>query len=611
MSPTLKVAGNSLKRVKTAMEKHGISSQKALAEAVGVSLYKVREFMAGRPIDASSFMQICDRLELDWQKVARLSPNKAEEILGKEKEAEITPAPSPAPAVKRVSIPKLASHLFGSTTEVEEEPIVTPPEPKEEPIVIQPTLTQQPIVTPSASKEEPIVIQSTQAQEPIVTPPEPKEEPIVTQPTQVQEPIVTPSASKEEPIVIQSTPIQQPIVTPSEPKEEPIVIQSTPIQQPIVTPTELKEEPIVIQSTLTQQPIVMQTAEEQETIVNEDELIITEEGNLPVIETVMPHKEESIDWEEMLTAIQTLIDNEQWDEAAQFLQQFNPNQTQYYQRLLELSESLLPAHWRQGGRRISDPVLHGWVLSNAGILAHHLDLLPKALSYLEVALKLTRQYPDRGLEIQCFKGLAALHQSLGNYQAAISYYQQYYDLTELEDLYQEQANILYQLGNIYFALHQYRTAIGYYNQFLNHSCRDQFPIETLKTLRNIGTCYINLKHYESAISHLNKLAELTPDDPSQQAYTAVQIGIAYAGLGLHLTAIEYFEKARTIAAPLDQPSLEMQIVRGLTLSYGALENYTQADRWGREWLSLARMLGNRNEQVRSMYYLRQFSRSAA
>jgi|GEM_PF-5959691 len=567
MSTTLKVSGNSLKRVKTAMEKHGISSQKALAEAVGVSLYKVREFMAGRPIDASSFMQICDRLELDWQKVARLSPNKAEEILGKEKEAEITPAPSPAPAVKRVSIPKLASHLFGSTTEVEEEPIVTPPEPKEEPIVIQPTLTQQPIVTPSASKEEPIVIQST--------------------------------------------PIQQPIVTPSEPKEEPIVIQSTPIQQPIVTPTELKEEPIVIQSTPTQQPIVMQTAEEQETIVNEDELIITEEGNLPVIETVMPHKEESIDWEEMLTAIQTLIDNEQWDEAAQFLQQFNPNQTQYYQRLLELSESLLPAHWRQGGRRISDPVLHGWVLSNAGILAHHLDLLPKALSYLEVALKLTRQYPDRGLEIQCFKGLAALHQSLGNYQAAISYYQQYYDLTELEDLYQEQANILYQLGNIYFALHQYRTAIGYYNQFLNHSCRDQFPIETLKTLRNIGTCYINLKHYESAISHLNKLAELTPDDPSQQAYTAVQIGIAYAGLGLHLTAIEYFEKARTIAAPLDQPSLEMQIVRGLTLSYGALENYTQADRWGREWLSLARMLGNRNEQVRSMYYLRQFSRSAA
>ncbi len=545
MSPTLKVSGNSLKRVKTAMEKHGISSQKALAEAVGVSLYKVREFMAGRPIDASSFMQICDRLELDWQKVSRLSPNKAEEILGKEKEAEITPAPSPAPAVKRVSIPKLASHLFGSTTEVEEESIV-----------IQSTQAQQPIVTPSALKEEPIVSQSTPEQQPIVTPPAPKEEPVVIQSAQAQEPIITQSAQE-----------QQPIVTPPIPKEG--------------------------------------------SIVNEDELIITEEGNLPVIETVVPHKEESIDWEEMLTAIQTLIDNEQWDEAAQFLQQFNPNQTQYYQRLLELSESLLPAHWRQGGRRISDPVLHGWVLSNAGILAHHLDLLPKALSYLEVALKLTRQYPDRGLEIQCFKGLAALHQSLGNYQAAISYYQQYYDLAELEDLYQDQANILYQLGNIYFALHQYRTAIGYYNQFLNHSCRDQFPIETLKTLRNIGTCYINLKHYESAISHLNKLAELTPDDPFQQAYTAVQIGIAYAGLGLHLTAIEYFEKARTIAAPLDQPGLEMQIVRGLTLSYGALENYTQADRWGREWLSLARMLGNRNEQVRSMYYLRQFSRSVA
>jgi tetratricopeptide (TPR) repeat protein len=340
-------------------------------------------------------------------------------------------------------------------------------------------------------------------------------------------------------------------------------------------------------------------------------MIVTEEGNLPVIETIMPHKEPPIDWEELLDSIQTLIVNEQWDEAAQLLQQFDPRQTQLYPQVLELSEMMLPPHWRQGGRRISDPVLHGWVLSNAGIVAHSLDLMAKALPYLEVALKLTRQYPDRGLEIQCFKGLAALHQSLGNYQAAISYYQQYFDLAALEDLYQDQANILHQLGNIYFALHQYRTAIGYYNQFLNHSARDQFPIETLKTLRNIGTCYINLKYYENAINHLNKLAELTTDDPAQQAYTDVQRGIAYAGLGLHLTAIEYLEQSRSIASPLDQPALEMQAVRGLTLSYGAQGNYAQADRWGREWLSLARMLGSRDEQVQAMYYLRQLNRSIA
>ncbi len=530
MSQTLKVPASSLKRVKTAMEKHGISSQKALADALAISLYKVREFMAGRPIDAVTFIKICERLELDWQKITRVSPSKVEEIIGKEAEPNPPVAPVPPPATKRASIPKLASHLFRGKTEQD--------------------ITQTPV------EEEPIVPQTS---------------------------------TEEEPDVI------QPIT-----EEEPIVVQTLAEAEPIVSQTSTEKEPIV-----TQTPI------EAEPIVDVEEMIVTEEGNLPVIETIMPHKEPPIDWEELLASIQTLIVNEQWDEAAQLLQQFDPKQTQLYPQILELSEMMLPPHWRQGGRRISDPVLHGWVLSNTGIVAHSLNLMAKALPYLEVALKLTRQYPDRGLEIQCFKGLATLHQSLGNYQAAISYYQQYFDLAALEDLYQDQANILHQLGNIYFALHQYRTAIGYYNQFLNHTARDQFPIETLKTLRNIGTCYINLKYYENAISHLNKLAELTLDDPAQQAYTDIQRGIAYAGLGLHLTAIEYLEQSRSIASPLDQPALEMKAVRGLTLSYGAQGNYAQADRWGREWLSLARMLGSRDEQVQAMYYLRQLNRSIA
>ncbi len=508
MSQTLKVHANSLRRVKAAMEKHGISSQKALAEVLEISLYKVREFMAGRPIDADTFLRICEHLELDWQKITRVSATKADEILGKES----TVAPVSPPATKRIGIPRLASHLFRGSTES--------------------------------------VLSGTELEAVNVPQPEPALAP---------EPIVDSEAV-------------------SVPQPEP----------------ELAPEPIVNNSSETT-----------------DEIIVTEEGNLPVIETILPHKESPIDWQELLTATQILIDNQQWDEAALTIQQFDLSQTHIREELLELCEQLLPPHWRQGGRRISDPVLHGWILSTAGILAHNLDLMPKALSYLETALKLTRQDADRGLEIQCFKGLAALHQSLGNYQAAISFYQKYFDLAETEDLYQEQAYILHQLGNIYYALHQYRTAISYYNQFLNHSACQQFPSESIKTLRHIGTCYIHLKHYESAISHLQKLAELTETDRAQQAYTAMQLGTAYAGMGLHHTAIEYLEQSRSIATPLDQPVLAMQAAKGLTLSYAAQQNYSQADRWGREWLTLARMLAKRDEQVQAMYHLRQLNRTIA
>ncbi|MCS6959424.1 MAG: tetratricopeptide repeat protein [Pseudanabaenaceae cyanobacterium SKYGB_i_bin29] len=604
MSATLKVPASSLRRVKTAMEKVGISSQKALAEAVGISLYKVREFMAGRPIDATTFIQICEKLELDWQKLTRVSPAKAEGILGKEAAPPASPpALVPPPTPKRSVIPRLASHLFRANLPQE----VAPPSPLEEtvPNATLDTPSEEhaavhqslpaPVETPPLSISEEavptVVITAPTSPPPIEEQPEPRVVITADSPT-------APMAEKTVPTVVITADVP---AAPSEELAPPIPIVEKTAATVVITPTVPPAQNIEIEPptfTIAATPSV-------------EEMIVTEEGNLPVIEPVVPHREPPIDWASILEGARTLVANAQWEELAQVLQRFDLSQTHLYDLFLELAESLLPPHWRQGGRRVSDPILHGWILALAGIVAHYLELYPQALAYLELALKLVKQYPDRALELQCFKGLAQLHYALANYQAAISYYQQYYDLAELEDRFQEQAQVLHQLGNIYFALRQYRTAIGYYQQFLNHTAAELLETETHKTLYNIGACYINLKQYEQAINHLQKLASLGQDEPTQQARTNLQLGLAYAGLGLHHTALEYLERARSLAAPLNYPHLDMQIWRGLTLSYLGQNNYSQADRYGRKWLTLAKLIGDRDEQVRAIYYLRRVNRTSA
>ncbi len=580
MSATLKVPANSLRRVKTAMQKTGISSQKALAEAVGISLYKVREFMAGRPIDAPTFIQICERLELDWQKLTRVSPAKAEGILGREVPPSPPPSPpAPAPTLKRSVIPRLASHLFRSS--IPETQAVPIAETEESRVAITPE-TQ---VIPIAEKAPPPVVITAD------TPPSPLEE------------------TSESRVAI--TPETPPVAIPGEATPTVVITADTP-----PSPLEEKSEPRVVITPETP-PVAMGetvliTAPPEKTEAEPPaEMIVTEEGNLPVIEPVVPHREPPIDWANILEGARILVTNAQWEELAQVLRRFDLAQTHLYELFLELAESLLPPHWRQGGRRVSDPILHGCILALAGTVAHHLGRYPQALSYLELALKLVKQYPDRALELQCYRGLAQLHHDLGNYQAAISYYQQYYDLAEREDLFQEQAQVLHHLGNIYFALRQYRTAIGYYQQFLHHTAAELLERETRKTLYNIGACYINLKQYEQAINHLQKLTHLGEDAPLQQSYTNLQLGLAYAGLGLHHTALEYLEKARAIATPLNSPTLDMQIWRALTLSYLAQHNYPQADRYAQRWLALAKLKGDREEQVRALYYRRRVNRTSA
>ncbi|MGK7936618.1 MAG: hypothetical protein AB4206_12595, partial [Xenococcaceae cyanobacterium] len=73
MSRSLKVGREYLEKVKLGMLRNSFPSQRALALDLGLALSTVSRFCTGKPVDYSTFVDICDKLGLEWQELADLN----------------------------------------------------------------------------------------------------------------------------------------------------------------------------------------------------------------------------------------------------------------------------------------------------------------------------------------------------------------------------------------------------------------------------------------------------------------------------------------------------------------------------------------------------------
>ncbi|MGD1857525.1 MAG: NB-ARC domain-containing protein [Leptolyngbyaceae cyanobacterium] len=92
MSRSLKVNSPSIELVKAALKRCGLRSQRALAEDLNMALSTVSRFLNGKPVDFATFVEICDRLSLDWQAITDL-------IVGAPADSGLTSPLTPQPAL--------------------------------------------------------------------------------------------------------------------------------------------------------------------------------------------------------------------------------------------------------------------------------------------------------------------------------------------------------------------------------------------------------------------------------------------------------------------------------------------------------------------------------
>lgn len=93
MSRSLRVRPECVEQVKLSVRRRGFLSQRALAEDVGMALATIGSFLRGKPVDRATFVELCDRLSLDYQDIAEREqdPTPSEESLPS---ASLAPLPS-------------------------------------------------------------------------------------------------------------------------------------------------------------------------------------------------------------------------------------------------------------------------------------------------------------------------------------------------------------------------------------------------------------------------------------------------------------------------------------------------------------------------------------
>jgi len=70
MSRSIRVAPEHIQQVNVALRRHGFPSRKALYEELGISRATTDKFFTGKPVDYSYFVEISERLGLDWHAIA-------------------------------------------------------------------------------------------------------------------------------------------------------------------------------------------------------------------------------------------------------------------------------------------------------------------------------------------------------------------------------------------------------------------------------------------------------------------------------------------------------------------------------------------------------------
>ena len=75
MGRSLKVSPDNKKRVKDAVKRNGYPSQKQFAIDIGLSQSTVQSFLNGRAVDYLNFVEISEKLGLDWQEISAQETN--------------------------------------------------------------------------------------------------------------------------------------------------------------------------------------------------------------------------------------------------------------------------------------------------------------------------------------------------------------------------------------------------------------------------------------------------------------------------------------------------------------------------------------------------------
>ena len=197
----------------------------------------------------------------------------------------------------------------------------------------------------------------------------------------------------------------------------------------------------------------------------------------------------------------------------------------------------------------------------------------QAIEKYQEALGLFRELSDRYWEANILYNMADLYYKIGDKPQAFEYFEDVLPIRQaLGDRYGE-ARTIDAIANSYLLLGDRTQAIDYYNRVLPLWRSLEDPIAESQTFTNLGLAYYYLGEYNKALENYYLALPIIKkmEDKAGEAYAFNNIGLVYWAFGDADNAIESYNRALALARETGTEGLEAQALSQIGLAYDSLE----------------------------------------
>ncbi|MCU0545652.1 MAG: CHAT domain-containing protein [Oscillatoriaceae cyanobacterium Prado104] len=225
-----------------------------------------------------------------------------------------------------------------------------------------------------------------------------------------------------------------------------------------------------------------------------------------------------------------------------------------------------------------------------------------AIAKYEEALKLYREAGDRQQEAVVLYNIGNVYSELGEKQKALDYYSQSLPISRAVGNRLLEASTLNNIGNVYSDWGEKQKALDYYSQSLTLIRAVGNRSFEARTLNNIGNVYSNLGEQQKALDYYSQSLPISRavGDRWQEASTLNNIGKVYLDLGDQQKALDYYNQSLPISRAVGDRSLEATTLNNIGKVYSDLGEQQKALDYYSQSLPISRAVSDRWQEVTTL-----------
>lgn len=225
-----------------------------------------------------------------------------------------------------------------------------------------------------------------------------------------------------------------------------------------------------------------------------------------------------------------------------------------------------------------------------------------SLSYANEALEMAKELQIDTSIANSFFLIGQAYTDLGLFKLALESFHSSLKMARIISDTVLEASIVNRVGNLYWHLSDYDKAMHYYREYFDISSRLDMQESKAIALMNTGICYIELEKYDSAFSYLDKSLHLGLElkDTYSISLGYLNLGWYYHKIGRYTKAIQYFKIVEDKYFNDISLDFKIELYNSFSRTYALQKNIKLAEQYSKKCKEL--VINSSNNSLLKKYY---------